>query len=47
MLAGVYLGQAILAWMPLFGAGGSTIPAERFTSYNAEVATFTTWQNTP
>lgn len=45
MFGGVYFGEAELAWMPLYG--GSIIPAATFTTYNAEVTTFTTWQNTP
>ena len=47
MFGGVYFGQAIYAWMPLYTGGGSTIPASTFTSYNAEATTFTSWQNTP
>lgn len=45
MFGYVYFGQAIFAWVP--SVGGTTTPAETFASYNAEVTTFTSWQNTP
>jgi len=45
MFGSLYFGQLILAWMPIFT--GQQTPAQTFTSYNAEVTAFTTWQDTP
>ena len=45
MFGCVYFGQTVFAGVPL--VGGTVIPAATFTSYNAEVTTFTTWQDTP
>lgn len=45
MFGYLYFGQAIFAWVPQ--VGGTSTPSATFTSYNAEVTTFTTWQDTP
>lgn len=47
MFGAMYYGQALFGWVPLFMSGGSTTPSATFVSYNAEVTTFVSWQDTP